>query len=200
MYLTTESPVLHLQYTSPRLNKPVPPTKYISVFLFLIQLHNTHTHASIHTYQALLSGMSWMKNSVAPPIKKKVVRRSLLGNLLRTTAAARYAGSSVRADRKQLRWGFPLRLDVFSESPKYPMLIDTLQRHKKWDKNDSPSRPFKSQTIKIITTACVYVYLQAWDCGVCVWGCEWLHTECVARCQHQGVYGLWLICFYFYSN
>lgn len=41
-----------------------------------------------------------------------------------------YAGTSVVADRKQFMKGFPLRLEVLRDKPKYPTFIAILSRVK----------------------------------------------------------------------
>lgn len=76
--------------------------------------------------ELLLSGIICSRSRNPPPVMRKAESTGLRGQLFRRNVDTRYAGTSVTADKKQLRNGSPLRLAVFRDKPKYPMLMAIL--------------------------------------------------------------------------
>jgi len=71
-----------------------------------------------------------MSSRTPPPMARNVDSSGLLGHFLSSKVETMYAGTSLRADKKQFMKGLPLRLEVFRDKPKYPMFIAILERQK----------------------------------------------------------------------
>lgn len=80
--------------------------------------------------------MNWMSRRSPPPMTRNDDSSALLGHFLRSHVDTMYAGTSAAADKKQFMKGFPLRLEVFSDKPKYPMFIAILSGRKRGKQNE----------------------------------------------------------------
>lgn len=75
-----------------------------------------------------------MSRRTPPPMTRNEDRRSRRGHFFSSHVETTYAGTSVVAERKQFMKGFPLRLDVFRDKPKYPMFMAILEKEVETEK------------------------------------------------------------------